>query len=57
MNRRCIYFVRIFPDAESCLRLVRAFPVENNENWMEANRYINMDDFREHKNIERRISA
>ncbi|WP_431094046.1 hypothetical protein [Sinorhizobium meliloti] len=32
------------------MRLVRALAVETHENWMEANRYINMDDLREHKN-------
>lgn len=32
-------------------RLVRALAVETNENWMEANRYINMDDLREHKKL------
>ncbi|OWV82247.1 hypothetical protein ATY77_03145 [Rhizobium sp. R634] len=42
--RRRTYVVRIFPNAESCLRLVRAVTVETYENWMEANRYINMDD-------------
>jgi transposase-like protein len=52
--RRRTYVVRIFPNAESCLRLVRALAVETNENWMEANRYINMDDLREHKKLERR---
>ncbi|GIK82647.1 MAG: hypothetical protein BroJett024_37520 [Alphaproteobacteria bacterium] len=30
--RRRIYVVRIFPNAESCLRLVRALAVETNEN-------------------------
>ncbi|MES0076916.1 transposase, partial [Mesorhizobium sp. M0058] len=39
--RRRTYVVRIFPNTESCLRLVRALAVETNENWMEANRYIN----------------
>lgn len=41
--------VRIFPNAASCLRLVRALAVEMHENWIEAIRYINMDDLREHK--------
>lgn len=27
---------------------------ETNENWMEANRYLNMDDLREHKKLELR---
>jgi transposase-like protein len=40
--RRRTYVVRIFPNSESCLRLVRALAVETHENWMEANRYINM---------------
>ncbi|WP_189521986.1 MULTISPECIES: hypothetical protein [unclassified Mesorhizobium] len=34
-----------------CLRLVRTLAVETNENWMEANRYIYMDDLRERKKI------
>ena len=55
--RRRTYVVRIFPNAESCLRLVRALAVETNENWMEANRYINMDDLREHKKLELRKVA
>ncbi|MES0169888.1 transposase [Mesorhizobium sp. M0027] len=36
--RRRTYVVRIFPNSQSCLRLVRALAVETNENWMEANR-------------------
>lgn len=43
--------MRIFPNAESCLRLIRALAVETHENWMEADRYINMDDLREHKTL------
>ena len=27
----------------------QALAVETNENWIETNRYINMDDLREHK--------
>jgi transposase-like protein len=41
--------VRIFPNAESCLRLVRALAVETHENWLEAHRYLNMDSLRELK--------
>ena len=55
--RRRTYVVRIFPNTESCLRLVRALAVETNENWMEANRYINMDDLREHKKLALRQAA
>src|SRR3954471_4330432 len=49
--------VRIFPNAESCLRLVRAVAVETHENWLEANRYLNMDDLREHKKLQLRRAA
>ena len=55
--RRRTQVVRIFPNTESCLRLVRALAVETNENWMEANRYINMDDLREHKKNAMRQAA
>ena len=47
--RRRTHVVRIFPNAESCLRLVRALAVETRENWLEQHRYLNMDDLREHK--------
>ncbi len=36
--KRRIHVVRIFPSAESCLRLVRALAVETHENWLEAMR-------------------
>ncbi len=39
----------IFPNTESCLRLVRALAVEMHENWLEATRYLNMDHLKEHK--------
>jgi len=41
--------VRIFPNTESCLRLIRALAVEMHENWIEAVRYLNMEYLREHK--------
>lgn len=55
--RRRTYVVRIFPNASSCRRLVRALAVETHENWLEANRYLNMDDLREHKKTELRQAA
>jgi putative transposase len=55
--RRRTYVVRIFPNPESCLRLVRALAVETHENWMEANRYLNMDDLRQHKKLTLRQAA
>jgi putative transposase len=41
--------VRIFPNADSWLRSIRTLAVETHENWLEAHRYLNMDDLREHK--------
>jgi transposase-like protein len=47
--KRRTHVVRIFPNEQSCLRLVRALAVETHENWIEATRYLNMDLMREHK--------
>ena len=47
--KRRTHVVRIFPNGESCLRLVRALAVESHENWLEQHRYLNMDYQREHK--------
>jgi putative transposase len=55
--KRRTHVVRIFPNAESCLRLVRALAVEMHENWLEAHRYLNMDDLREHKKEALRMAA
>ena len=55
--KRRTHVVRIFPNAASCLRLVRALAVEMYENWLEAHRYLNMDDLREHKKEALRMAA
>ena len=47
--KRRTHVVRIFPNSESCLRLVRALAVETHENWLEATRYLNMEHLKEHK--------
>ena len=47
--KRRTHVVRIFPNGDSCLRLVRALAVETHENWLEQHRYLNMDDLREYK--------
>jgi putative transposase len=47
--KRRTHVVRIFPNTESCLRLIRALAVETHENWLEAHRYLNMDYLRELK--------
>jgi hypothetical protein len=43
------FVVRIFPNAASFLRLVRALGIEIHENWIEATRHLNMELLREHK--------
>jgi putative transposase len=47
--KRRTLVVRIFPNAASCLRLIRALAVEMHENWIEAIRYLNMEFLKEHK--------
>ena len=55
--KRRTHVVRIFPNAESCLRLVRALAVEAHENWLEAIRYLNMEHLKEHKKQRLREAA
>ncbi len=47
--KRRTHVVRIFPNADSCLRLVRALAAEIHEDWIEGTRYLNMDLLSEHK--------
>ena len=47
--KRRTHVVRIFPNAASCLRLIRALAAEQDEEWIEATRYLNMDELREQK--------
>ena len=47
--KRRTWVVRIFPNTESCLRLVRALAVETHETWLEATRYLNMEHLAEQK--------
>jgi putative transposase len=55
--KRRTHVVRIFPNRESCLRLVRALAVETHEDWLEASRYINMDLLKEQKKLRLGIAA
>jgi len=45
--KRRTLLVRIFPDEASCLRLVQALAVETHEEWVDENRYLNMDLLRD----------
>ena len=45
--------VRIFPNRESCLRLVTALAVEASEEWVTGRRYLDMRELKEHRSEER----
>lgn len=49
--KRRTQVVRIFPNEQSCLRLIRALAMETHENWIEATRYLNLDLLREHRKL------
>jgi len=55
--KRRTLVVRIFPNATSCLRLVRALAAEIHEEWIEGTRYLNMDLLEEHKREQLRRRA
>jgi putative transposase len=44
--------VRIFPNRESCLRLVTALAMEQSEEWITGRRYLDMEELSEHRRIE-----
>ena len=47
--KRRTHIVRIFPDAESCWRLVVALSAEQHEEWQEGSKYLDMKLLHEHK--------
>ena len=55
--RRRTRVVRIFPNAASCMRLIRALCVETHEGWLEDHRYLNMDLLREARKDQLRKAA
>jgi len=55
--KRRTHVVRIFPNAASCLRLVRALCVETHEAWLEDSRYLNMTLLAEQKKEMLRVAA
>jgi len=44
--------VRIFPNPESCLRLVSALAVEQSEEWLTGRRYLDMEELGEQRRSE-----
>ena len=55
--KRRTHVIRIFPDEESCLRVVRALAVETHENWLEGTKYLNMQALFELKKLALRQAA
>jgi putative transposase len=55
--KRRTHVVRNFPNAASCLRLVRALAAEQHEEWQEGSRYLNMVLLTEHKKEALRVAA
>ena len=49
--------MRIFPNSAACCRLIRALAVETHEIWLEAHRYLNMNDLKELKKTQFRQAA
>ena len=47
--KRRMRVVWIFPNAESCLRLIRALCVKTHETWLADNPYLNMGLLAEQK--------
>jgi transposase-like protein len=47
--KRRTHVIRIFPNEESALRLIRALAVEIHEDWIEAHRYLSMEMLREQR--------
>jgi Transposase, Mutator family len=45
--KRRTHVIRIFPNPESCLRLIRALAVEIHEGWLETHCYLNMEPLAE----------
>jgi transposase-like protein len=50
LKRRTLV-VRIFPNEESCLRLIRALAAEVHEDWLEDPRYLNMEALKEQMKV------
>ena len=55
--RRRTRVVRIFPNTECCLRLIRALCVETHESLLEDNRYLKMSLLAAQKKEALRLAA
>lgn len=55
--KRRTHVIRIFPNAHSCQRLLRALCVEIHEGWIEQHRYLNMELLKEHRKARLEVKA
>jgi transposase-like protein len=55
--KRRTHVIRIFPNAQSCQRLLRALCVEIHEGWIEQHRYLNMELLKEHRKARLEVRA
>lgn len=55
--KRRTHVIRIFPNARSCQRLLRALCVEIHEGWIEQHRYLNMELLKEHRKTRLEVKA
>jgi putative transposase len=55
--KRRTHIVRIFPNDESCLRLVRALASEQDEEWLDGACYLNMEPLREQTKVQLALAA
>lgn len=55
--KRRTHVIRIFPNAQSCQRLLRALCVEIHEGWIEQHRYLNMELLKEHRKKRLEVKA
>lgn len=49
--KRRTHVIRIFPNQESCLRLIRALASETDDEWLDGACYLNMEALREQSKV------
>ena len=51
--KRSTRVVRIFPNPQTCLKLLTALAVEQSEEWVTCRRYLDMSELEEQRHVER----
>lgn len=55
--KRRTHVIRIFPNAASCLRLIRALASETDDEWLDGACYLNMEALREQNKVQLPLAA